>query len=105
LNGEPAFTSCGFTRGDCEARGMFQRFGGVEFVPAAISVRTTAIRISHVAVAVNEARYNDFVPDGVWNGVVQTAIVFARNDGNLTRHGSAARHGEMQAVLKVLVTT
>jgi len=33
LNGEAPFTSCGFYAGDCEARGMFQRFGGVEFVP------------------------------------------------------------------------
>src|SRR5947208_7175931 len=30
LNGEAPFTSCGFTRGDCETRGMFLRFGGVE---------------------------------------------------------------------------
>ena len=29
-----------YTRGDCEARGMFHIFGGIEFVPPAISVRT-----------------------------------------------------------------
>src|SRR3954453_23033727 len=27
------FGSCGYTRSDCEARGMFAHFGGIEFVP------------------------------------------------------------------------
>ena len=40
LDGGAPFTGCGYTRTDCEARGMFRNFGGIEFVPPAISVRT-----------------------------------------------------------------
>src|SRR5262249_12430104 len=49
LNSGAPFTSCNFTRADCEARGMFRqdnsqnatrRFGGVEFAPASILVRS-----------------------------------------------------------------
>ena len=39
LNGTAPFTACGYTRTDCQARGMFANFGGIEFVPPAISVR------------------------------------------------------------------
>src|SRR5674476_1136188 len=63
LDGSVAFAGCGYTRTDCEARGMFHNFGGIEFVPPAISVRTYGDKSAHTsAVAVNEARYNDFVP-------------------------------------------
>src|SRR5262249_31790265 len=63
LNQGVPFTSCGFTRADCEQRGMFLDFGGIEFVPPAISVRTYGDKTSHTsAVSVNDARYNDFVP-------------------------------------------
>src|SRR5690348_2940950 len=62
LNGENAFSQCGYTRGDCDARGMSTRFGGLEFVPAAIAVRSYGKDWSSSAVAVNQARYNDFVP-------------------------------------------
>src|SRR5450432_1104629 len=63
LNGSAPFTSCGYTRTDCQQRGMFSNFGGLEFVPATISVRSYGDANSHTsAVAVNAARYNDFVP-------------------------------------------
>src|ERR1035438_10239382 len=31
------FTSCGYTRTECQTRGMFSNFGGLEFVPPTIS--------------------------------------------------------------------
>src|SRR5690242_18889077 len=63
LNGGEPFTSCGYTRPDCEARGMFLNFGGIEFIPPAITVRTSGDKSAHTsAVSVNDARYNDFVP-------------------------------------------
>jgi hypothetical protein len=40
LDGGTAFAGCGYTRTDCQTRGMFSNFGGIEFVPPAISVRT-----------------------------------------------------------------
>ena len=65
---------------------MFPHFGGIEFVPPAISVRTYGDKSSHTsAVAVNEARYNDFVPLVYGTAWYAPPVVFARNDGNLTR--------------------
>lgn len=104
LNGEAAFTGCDFTRGACEARGMFPHFGGIEFVPAAITVRTYGDKSWHTsAVSVNEARYNDFVPMIYGTAWYTPPVVFARNDGNLTRMEVLLGIGEMQGILKVLV--
>jgi Putative phage tail protein len=113
LNGSVPFTSCSFTRPDCEARGMFRqdtlvnitrRFGGIEFVPASISVRSYGEKGSHLSpLEDNEARYNDFVPlvyGTVWHSPL---IVFSRNDGNLTRIEVLLSMGEIQGVTAVLV--
>ena len=52
---------------------MFRNFGGIEFVPPAISVRAYGDKTSHTsAVSVNAARYNDFVPM-----IYGTAMVYA----------------------------
>jgi hypothetical protein len=104
LNDELPYTSCGYTRSDCVARGMFPHFGGIEFVPPAISVRTYGDKSWHQsAVAVNAARYNDFVPLIYGTAWYTPPVVFARNDGNLTRMEVLLGMGEMQGVLKVLV--
>jgi hypothetical protein len=104
LNGGVPFDSCGYTRNDCEARGMFANFGGIEFVPAAISVRTSGDKSSHTsAVSTNTAQYNDFVPMVYGTAWFAPPVVFARNDGNLTRMEVLLGLGEMQGVLTVLV--
>ena len=62
LNGTEPFTTCEYTRASCEARGMFdrdnvgnltRRFGGVEFVPSSITVRTYGERTSHLSAPVD----------------------------------------------------
>ncbi|MEO8596698.1 MAG: phage tail protein [Candidatus Solibacter sp.] len=104
LDGATAFLGCDYTRSDCEMRGMFHNFGGIEFVPPVISVRTAGDKSYHSsAVALNEARYNDFVPMVYGTAWYQPPIVFARNDGNLTRMEVLLGMGEIQGVLKVLV--
>jgi hypothetical protein len=104
LNEGAPFTSCGFTRSDCQARGMFAHFGGIEFVPPVISVRTAGDKGWHAsALTVNAARYNDFVPLAYGTAWYAAPVVFARNDGNLTRMEALLGIGEMQGVLKVLV--
>ena len=104
LNGGAPYATCGYTRGDCEARGMFGHFGGIEFVPPAIQVRTYGDKAYHTsAVALNDARYNDFVPMVYGTAWYNPPVVFARNDGNLTRMEVLLGMGEMQGVLKVLV--
>jgi hypothetical protein len=104
LKDSAPFDSCGYTRQDCQARGMFPHFGGIGFVPPAISVRTYGDKNSHTsAVAVNQTRYNDFVPMVYGTAWYEPPVVFARNDGNLTRMEALLGIGEIQGVLKVLV--
>ena len=113
LNGGQPYTSCAFTRSDCTTRGMFstdgasnptRRFGGIEFVPASILVRGHGEKTSRSAdVAENEARYNDFVPLQYGTVWLDAPIVFARNDGNLTRMEVLVGLGKIDSVIKVLV--
>jgi hypothetical protein len=103
LNGIAPFTSCGYVRTDCQARGMLARFGGLEFVPPAIMVRAYGKSSSTAAVSVNQALYNDYVPM-IYGTVWQSPkVVFARNDGNLTRMEVLLGIGQIQGVLTVLV--
>jgi len=104
LNGGTPFTSCGYTRTDCQARGMSTRFGGLEFVPPAISVRGYGKDWSTSAISDNEARYNDYVPMVYGTAWWEPLVVFARNDGNLTRMEALLGIGEIQGVLTVLVS-
>src|SRR5579871_1166565 len=103
LNDGAPYTSCGYTRGDCQARGMQLRFGGLEFIPAAISVRAYGKDWSTSGLSINQARYNDFVPMVYGTAWYEPEVVFARNDGNLTRMEVLLGIGEMQAVQTVLV--
>ena len=51
-----------------------RRFGGFEFVPSAILVRTSGDKTSHVSPLVdNAAKYNDPVPTGLWFRLAQGA--------------------------------
>ncbi|MGA2770372.1 MAG: phage tail protein [Bryobacteraceae bacterium] len=104
LDGSAPFTSCGYTRQDCQARGMFTRFGGIEFVPPAISVRGYGKDWSTSAVSDNQARYNDYVPMVYGTAWWEPLVVFARNDGNLTRMEALLGIGEIEGVLTVLVS-
>jgi len=103
LDGAVPFTSCGYTRGDCQARGMSQRFGGLDFVPAAIAVRGYGKDWTTSAVSLNQARYNDFVPMVYGTAWYEPLTVFARNDGNLTRMEVLLGIGQMQGVITILV--
>ena len=104
LDGSVAFAGCGHTRTDCQARGMIRNFGGIEFVPAEISVRAYGAKSSQTsAVSVNAARYNDFVPMTYGTAWYNPPVVFGRNDGNLTRMEVLLGLGEIQGVLTVLV--
>ncbi len=111
-SGNP-FTTCHLTKSDCIERGMFdqdslanntRRFGGIEFVPGTVRIRSHGQREQHdSAVVANEARYNDLVPllyGTVW---VESPVVFARNDGNLTRMEVLLSQGTINQVLKVIV--
>jgi hypothetical protein len=104
-SGQP-FTACDYTRTACTARGMFDigRFGGVEFVPTQIEVRSFGQSGSHLSpIIASEARYNDFVPLVYGTAWYQPPVVFARNDGNLTHLEVLLGMGEIAEILKVVV--
>ena len=105
LNSGAPFTSCSYVRSDCQARGMFTlgRFGGLEFVPPVISVRGYGGAWTSSNLSVNQARYNDFVPMVYGTAWYEPLVVFARNDGNLTRMEVLLGIGLMQGVVTVLV--
>ncbi len=106
LIGDAPYTSCSYTRLDCEARGMFSgpmRFGGLEFVPSSIQVRSYGNAWQYAAVDDNLAIYNDFVPLLYGTAWYQPPIVFTRNDGNLTHMEVLLGMGPMQGIQKVLV--
>ena len=105
VGGAP-YTSCAYTRTDCEARGMFSgpnRFGGLEFVPSSIQVRSYGNAWQYAPVEDNLAVYNDFVPLLYGTAWYYPPIVFTRNDGNLTFMEVLLGMGPIQDVQMVLV--
>ena len=113
FNSGQVFTSCNKSRSNCEQRGMFnkdasgnltKRFGGFEFVPSAVNVRTSGDKSSHLSPLLgNSAKYNDSVPVVYGTGWLKTPVIFARNDGNLTHMEVLAGLGPITSVLKVVV--
>src|SRR5580698_9968420 len=113
LNSGAVFTSCDFTRASCVERGMFStdssanvtsRFGGLEFVPAQILVRSYGEKGTQLSAVIdNLAVYNDVVPIVYGTAWFFPPIVFSRNDGNLTRMEVLLGMGEIDSVVTVLV--
>lgn len=110
-SGSP-FTTCTYTRAACEARGMFdrddadqitRRFGGLEFVPSQVEVRSFGEKGTHLSpVLDNSARYNDSVPLVYGVNWYRPPVVFTRNDGNLTHMEVLMGMGEITDVFKVV---
>ncbi|MGI8960632.1 MAG: phage tail protein [Bryobacteraceae bacterium] len=108
-----AFSSCDLSRGQCQERGMFgtdssgnvtKRFGGFEFVPSAIMVRTSGDKTSHLSPLLdNSAKYNDPVPLVYGTGWLKAPVIFARNDGNLTHMEVLLGMGTIRSIMKVVV--
>jgi hypothetical protein len=79
------------------------RFGGLEFVPSSIQVRSYGSGWQYAAVDDNIAIYNDFVPMLYGTAWYYPPIVFSRNDGNLTHMEVLLGMGPIQDVQMVLV--
>lgn len=113
LSGGQPFNSCDKTRAQCIERGMFdhdarvnvtRRYGGFEFVPSAINVRTAGDKASHVSPLLsNSAKFNDPVPLVYGTGWLRAPLIFSRNDGNLTHMEVLIGGGTIEGLLKVVV--
>src|SRR3984885_6090873 len=115
VSGSTPYTTCDYSRTQCQQRGMFdtdnqsnvtRRFGGLEFVPASIIVRSYGAKTSQVSTPLpNQALYNDFVPLLYGTGWYQPPIVLARNDGNLTHFEVLLGVGQISSVITVIVNS
>src|SRR5271170_1448937 len=113
MNAGAPYTTCDYSRTQCQQRGMFdtdnqnnvtRRFGGIEFVPASIIVRTYGSKTSQLSTPLpNQALYNDFVPLIYGTGWYQPPIVLALNDGNLTHFEILLGIGQISSVVAVIV--
>jgi hypothetical protein len=113
LNGTTPYTTCDYTQPSCAARGMFntdqagnitRRFGGIEYVPAQIDVRSYGEQGTHLSAVIdNVALYNDFVPLVYGTAWFAPPIVFSRNDGNLTHLEVLLGMGQIDSVITVVV--
>ncbi len=113
MNAGAPYTTCDYSRTQCQQRGMFdrdsqnnvtRRFGGIEFVPASIMVRTYGSKTSQLSIPLpNQALYSDFVPLVYGTGWYQPPIVLARNDGNLTHFEVLLGVGQISSVITVIV--
>ncbi|MCZ2155376.1 MAG: phage tail protein, partial [Bryobacterales bacterium] len=104
LDAGAPYVSCGFTRSDCTARGMFdvddggiptRRFGGMEYIPVPLTQEkplTTG----------NEAAYNGFVPLIYGTSWYQPPVVATRHTPEYTKLEALLGLGPIQGVLKVL---
>ncbi|HEX4231181.1 MAG TPA: phage tail protein [Bryobacteraceae bacterium] len=109
FNGGQAFTTCDKSRSQCQQRGMFssdnagnvtQRYGGFEFVPSQIMVRTSGAKTFHLSSVLDPAaNYNDPVPMVYGTGWIHAPVIFSRNDGNLTHMEVLLSLGSIQSLL------
>jgi hypothetical protein len=121
FDGGQAFTSCDKSRAQCQQHGMFssdhvgnatQRYGGFEFVPSQIMVRTNGAKSYHLSPVLDPAaNYNDPVPMVYGTGWIHAPVIFSRNDGNLTHMEvllslgaiQSLQGGKIQGAFKVVV--
>lgn len=114
LNGGSPFSSCNYTKENCQARGMYAkdslvritgRFGGVQWDPPK-SWRGRAYssgKFEEGLNSPNEAKYNDPVPLIYGEGWVEPVITNIVGDPNSTRFEALVCYGEIEAVDRVLV--
>lgn len=109
-----AYANCNYSKSDCLARGMYDtdasgrptgRFGGFQFLPASVLVRTHGSKESRQSeIQDNRARANDVVPMVYGTAWIQPPVVFSRNDGNLTHCEVLLGLGPMEGVHRVVVS-
>lgn len=112
-NGTSAYTACGRTKSDCQARGMFSednqgrrtaRFGGFQFLPPTIQVRGHGEKQVRLAEAsAGTARTGDLVPLLYGTSWIQPPIVFSRSDGNYVHFEVLLASGPIERVRTVRV--
>jgi hypothetical protein len=112
LSGGEAYSSCGRTREECQARGMLRedehgrpaaRFGGFAFLPPSVTVRSHGEKSSVTSSAMDgRAVANDAVPIVYGSAWITAPVIFSRNDGNLTHCEVLLGSGPIEGVCKVI---
>ena len=114
LNGSEPFTSCGYTKSDCQARGMYDRdaqnritgrFGGVQWDPPA-SFRSRSYLTGKWEEGwnnSNEAKYGDYAPMVYGTAWVEPVVLNVVGDANYTSFECLVCYGEVGDILRVVV--
>lgn len=113
--GNPGFTHCGYTKADCEERGMYAlgRFGGITFTPPR-NWRSKSYEQNKTIEgtnSVNDAKWNESYPLLYGTTWVLPPIMNVIGDGNSTRMEAVLCAAQLQgtrgwdpgSVLKVIV--
>ena len=114
LNGGTPYTTCGYTKDDCVARGMYTkdsalrqtgRFGGVQWSPpqSTVSRGFVSSKWEEITSNGNEAKYGDFVPLVYGTQWVDPLILNVNPDANLTKMEALICWGEMSHIYEVVV--
>jgi hypothetical protein len=114
LNGGSAFTTCGFTKADCQARGMYTkdssnritgRFGGVQWSDQSASQVREYVSGKWVQVqaGANEARYGDNVPMLWGQAFTDPLVLNTRPDGNNCKMEVLVCDGQVDYIYRVIV--
>ena len=105
--GTAGFTDCGYTKAECEARGMYQlgRFGGVQWAPPATfrNRSYTEQKTVEGSNTANEAKYNDYIPFIYGRGWVEPPIMSVLGGGDSTRFEAVLCVGEVDDIQHVIV--
>jgi hypothetical protein len=114
LNTGSPFTTCDYTRADCEARGMFgldsasritSRNGAIAWDPPKSWKSRSYLAGKDVegVNTANEAKYNDPVPLVYGTTWVDPVVANVQGDGNTTRFEAILCYGYIGDILKVVV--
>jgi hypothetical protein len=113
-SGTTPYTTCGFTKGDCVARGMYMkdslahktgRFGGMQFQPpTALKSRSyVSGNWQEIYNNLNESKYGDFVPLLYGTQWVDCPVIVSTGDANMAKFEVIVCYGQPQAIQQVVL--
>jgi hypothetical protein len=113
-SGSTPYASCGYSKGDCVARGMYSqdssarktgRFGGMQFQPpTALKSRSYVTgNWQEIYNSLNDSKYGDFVPMVYGTQWVDCPIIVSTGDANMAKFEVLVCLGQVTGIDKVVL--
>ena len=113
-SGSTPYTSCGYSKGDCVARGMYSkdsaqrrtgRFGGMQFQPPTATRSRSYLsgNWQEVYNNLNESKYGDFVPMLYGTQWVDCPVIVSTGDANYAKFEVVVCYGQPQGIDEVVL--